>query len=97
MIFYAIFMAILSGKINKKPIYILYGIQWVLNVLWNPVFFYFHQDLIGLLIISGLTLIITYFIINYFSKMKWGILLIVSYFIWLLIATSLNAYIYMMN
>lgn len=98
MVCFAIYMAIAWKKIdNHTNLLILFALQWVFNVLWNPVFFKFNFVFLGLIIISILTLIIGVFIIKYNSQLKFASLLIAPYFIWLLIATSLNAYIYLKN
>ena len=76
---------------------ILYVIQWVLNVCWNPVFFYFHNGLFGLILIGLLTLTIGYILLEYRDEMKYLTALILPYFIWLLVATSLNGYILVKN
>jgi len=80
-----------------KLFYFLFAIQWILNVLWNPVFFRFHFVLIGLLIIIALTILVGWFTFWGFNKVGLSGLLLLPYFIWLLIATSLNAYIYLKN
>lgn len=98
MICFAIYMAKAYTEIDKtKSLIGLFGIQWVLNVVWNPVFFYFHNITLGLVIISALTIVIGLFVFNYKSTLKTYSLLIVPYFIWILIATSLNAYILINN
>ncbi len=98
MICFAIYMAFALEKVkNVKTLLVLFLIQWVLNVLWNPVFFYFHHVMLGLIIISALTILIAVFLFRYGAVLKLKSLLIVPYFIWLLIATSLNAYILLNN
>lgn len=100
MICYAFYMSALWNKSvqeERRTLLVLYSIQWMLNVSWNPIFFYFHQAGFGLVVIVALTLIIALFLFRYFSKNKLFTLLLVPYFIWLLIATSLNAYIYVYN
>jgi translocator protein len=98
MICFAIYMAFAYEKVkNTKALIALFSIQWVLNVLWNPVFFYFHQVMIGLIVISALTILIAVFLFRYWSDLKLKSILILPYFIWLLIATSLNAYILLNN
>lgn len=82
---------------DKKMLIILFAIQWILNVGWNPTFFYFHKAFASLLIISGLTILIGYILIYYWQSLKITSLLLAPYFVWLLIATSLNAYIYFKN
>jgi tryptophan-rich sensory protein len=71
-----------------------YGIQWVLNVAWNPVFFYFQKVDIGLLVIVGLLLIVLLITIKFSRIQKSWTLAIVPYVLWLFVATSLNAYIF---
>jgi benzodiazapine receptor len=71
-----------------------YGIQWVLNVAWNPVFFYFQKVDIGLLVIVGLLLSVLLITIKFSRIQKSWTLAIVPYVLWLFVATSLNAYIF---
>lgn len=98
MICFTVYMAIAWEKVfNVKFFLILFTVQWILNVTWNPTFFYAHNVLIGLIIISLLTLLIGYFLFVYASEMKLYSLLILPYFIWLLIATSLNGFIFIKN
>lgn len=98
MICFAIYMAFAYDKVkNTKALIALFSVQWVLNVLWNPVFFYFHQVTAGLFVISALTILIAVFLFRYRTDLKFKSILILPYFIWLLIATSLNAYILLNN
>ena len=98
MIAFAFYMSYLwSSKENKKIILVLYIIQLALNISWNPAFFLFHDVVSGLVIISVLTILIGYLLIKYYPALKLKSILIFPYFLWLLIATSLNAYIFFMN
>lgn len=98
MICFAIYMSYAWGKVlNTKTLIILFAIQWILNVTWNPTFFYFHNILIGLIIIGLLTILIGYLLMNCWSDLKLYSLLILPYLVWLIIATSLNAYILIKN
>jgi translocator protein len=98
MICFAIYMAIIYQIThNKKVLITLFSIQWVLNVLWNPVFFYFHQVGAGLIIIISLTIVVGAFLFRYGAAMKFKSLLVLPYFLWLIIATSLNLYIALEN
>ena len=98
MICFAIYMAhLVTTKTDRKIIIVLFGIQWVLNVAWNPVFFHFQAVIAGLITISLLTILIAYFLFRYKQDLKLKTLLILPYFIWLCIATSLNAYILFNN
>lgn len=98
MICFSIYMARLwSVTDDKRFLIILFSAQWVLNVAWNPTFFYFNKISAALVIISMLTILIGYFLIYYWPTMKLKSILIAPYFIWLLIATSLNGYIFLKN
>jgi tryptophan-rich sensory protein len=82
---------------NKKLLIQLFVLQFILNVVWNPIFFRYNQVLLGLFVITALTLLIWWFLIIYAPQLKWFSILILPYAIWMLIATSLNAYIWLMN
>lgn len=98
MICFAVYMAqLLSLHIEKKPILMLFGLQWVLNTAWNPIFFYGQQVLLGLICIVLLSLVVAYFFFKYQKMLKWKTVFIAPYLIWLCIATSLNAYILFNN
>lgn len=98
MLCFSVYMATLYTKTKSvKTIMILYAIQWMLNVAWNPVFFYFHKANIGLILIVCLTILVAYFLFNFRGDLKAYSIFILPYFIWLCIATSLNAYISLMN
>lgn len=98
MICFSVYMAYLWPLAENKALLIgLYSLQWVLNVSWNPTFFYLHQVLAGLIVISLLTALVGHFLFGYWSDLKAKSLLILPYFVWLLIATSLNGYIFLKN
>ena len=98
MLCFSGYMALLIVKLKSlKWALGLFSFQWLLNVGWNPVFFYYHQALAGLIIITLLTIIIGCFIFLYQRKMNYYSILIYPYFLWLLIATSLNGYMLFFN
>ncbi|MBI1287840.1 MAG: tryptophan-rich sensory protein [Flavobacteriales bacterium] len=98
MLCFTIYMTLAWEHVkNKRNLLILFGIQWVLNVFWNPVFFALHYVAPGLVIIMSLTLLVGYFLIGYLQELSWKVLFVVPYFAWLLVATSLNAYILLYN
>lgn len=98
MICYSIYMASLwSIAKNKNLVLSLFIIQWILNVGWNPAFFYYHNVLAALFIIVGLAFIVGFFLFHYWSELRLSSVLIIPYFVWLLIAISLNAYIQLKN
>lgn len=98
MICFSVYLSILWGKLeNKQTLLILFIIQWILNVGWNPTFFYYQNVVFGLLIIISLTILITFILFKYHSVLMNNTLYILPYFLWLLVATSLNAYIWINN
>jgi tryptophan-rich sensory protein len=99
MICYAFYLKSLieNVKSQSKTIYILYGIQWVLNIIWNPIFFYFQYDVLALLVISALQVVLIITFLRYFRVQHYYNLLLLPYLIWLFTAISLNAYIVFYN
>lgn len=98
MICFSIYMAkVWSATEDKRFLLLLYSAQWILNVGWSPVFFYYNKVLTALILISLLTVLIGFILFFYWKKLKLKSLLIAPYFIWLLIATSLNGYIFFKN
>jgi len=98
MICFAVFMTYAwQLNENRNLLIALFVLQWILNVSWNPVFFKYHQVLFGLIIIVLLAMLMGYFFFTYLPKLKVKTLLVLPYFIWLIIATSLNAYILIKN
>lgn len=98
MICFAIYMAhLLESNLDKNRIILLFSIQWILNVSWNPIFFYFQEILIGMISISLLTVIIVYTFFSYREELKIKSLFLMPYLVWLIIASSLNGYILFSN
>lgn len=98
MICFAVYMAFAWKDIrNRQRLFILFIIQWILNVIWNPVFFYYQLVTAGLVIITALTVVIAMFLFEFRNEMKARAWWSAPYFIWMCIATSLNAYILFYN
>ena len=98
MICFSIYLAKLFENQDSKFLRILFAVQLFLNVVWNYVFFNQHLVGLGLVIITLLTLLISYFFFKFrMDDMKRYKYLLLPYIMWLLIATSLNAYILLNN
>ena len=98
MVCFSFFMVSAWGVIENKQFFVgLFAFQWILNVAWNPVFFKFHQAGTGLILITALTILVGYFLIAFIPQLKSKSLLVLPYFLWLLVATSLNTYILAKN
>jgi len=97
MIFFSIYLMVLVKERGLKNIATLFGICWLLNVSWNPLFFKFHLVLPALVALLLLTIgIFTFFIRNWPTLGKRSMFLM-PYLVWLVIASSLNAYVLLNN
>ena len=98
MICFSIYLAYAFTQLqNTKRLRLLFVISLVLNISWNPIFFYRKETLLGLFVIALLTLVVWTITIMYRREMQLKSLLMLPYGIWLLIATSLNLYIVLYN
>ncbi|MDO9275994.1 MAG: TspO/MBR family protein [Lutibacter sp.] len=97
MICFSIYMAYLIQVKSNSNIWLLFFVQFILNISWNFVFFNQHLVLMGLLVIVLLTFLVGYFMLKFNKLMKQKTWLIVPYFIWLIVASSLNAYVFLNN
>jgi len=98
MICFSFYMAYALDVVKDKTnLLFLFALQFVLNVGWNPLFFRHHEVLWGLIVISTLLLLMCFFYFKYRNKVHSRSNLLVPYILWLVIATSLNAYIMIYN
>ena len=97
MICFSVYLGFFFNSIPKKRKRLLFGLQWMLNIGWSPLFFYFHSIGTALLCITLLTILIAYLMFNDWKEMKMKSLLLMPYLVWLIIATSLNSYILFYN
>ena len=97
MICFSVYMTFLYLKNPSNKVITLFVFQFLLNVAWNYAFFNQHLVAIGLALIIALTVIITIFLVTYLKAMKMKTILILPYFIWIGIASSLNLYILLYN
>ena len=97
MLCFSLYMAFLYVKIPSIKVKVLFLIQFILNVSWNYIFFNQHLVSVGLAVIIALTVAVATFMFTFKNDLKAKTLLILPYFIWLSIATSLNTYIVLYN
>lgn len=100
MLCFSFFMYYASNKLPANfttTFYILFALQFFLNILWNPIFFKCHFVTGGLIVIVMLTLLVAWFTYYGFKNFGWVGLCVTPYIIWLIIATSLNAYVLIKN
>jgi benzodiazapine receptor len=96
MICFSIFKTNLYEKNDGSynPIILL---SWFLNIIWNPLFFYLHWTWVSACVIILLTLVLGFLIHENRKRYKYQWLLLLPYFIWLNIATSLNLFTALVN
>jgi benzodiazapine receptor len=90
-----IFKIVQIKKSLNLTLYLFFA-QWVLNVVWNPLFFYFHWPILALVCL-GILLILILFLL---TIQEVGIslkILLLPYIIWLAIAFSMNLFIIIKN
>jgi len=75
----------------------LFAVQFILNLLWTPVFFYFKQPLPALFIIVLLLALIILTMIACRKVNKTSFLLLIPYVLWVSFATILNLSIVYLN
>ncbi len=97
MLCFSYYMAKLFILGDKKKVIVHFSIQFFLNVIWNYIFFNKHLIALGLVCILSLTFVVSIFMFNYKKTMGYTTLCILPYWVWLLIASSLNAYILIYN
>lgn len=90
------FGIIWEHRSKNKPLLVWFIIQYLLNIIWSPLFFYFHRiDLalydLGLLWFS---LLICMILAN---KLRNVLLLLLPYMLWVSFALWLNLSIYLKN
>ncbi len=100
MLCFSVYMWKLAGELKGKQLsalWFMFALQWVLNVLWNPVFFNWHLTGLGLAILLMLIIVLVFLQINFADAKPIYFITILPYLLWLLIALSLNLYVLIMN
>ena len=97
MVLFSVYMTFLVQLNRSKKVIVLFSIQFVLNVIWNYLFFNQHLINLGLLNILLLTVFMFYFLIAFKHSLKNKRFFVLPYCIWLVLASSLNLYIALYN
>jgi len=97
MILFSVYMTFLIQVNRSKKVLLLFSAQFVLNIIWNYLFFNQHLINLGLLNIILLTVLMFYFLIAFKDSLKNKRFYVLPYCIWLVLATSLNLYIALYN
>ena len=97
MILFSVYMTFLVQVNRSKKVIGLFSAQFLLNVIWNYLFFNQHLIALGLLNIIFLTILMFYFLLAFKDSLKNKRFYVLPYCIWLVLATSLNLYIALYN
>jgi len=76
---------------------VVFGVQFVLNVLWSFLFFGLKSPFLGLVDITLLWIMIAITIVLFHQVKKSAAYLLLPYIVWVSIATALNYAIYVLN
>lgn len=98
MVCYSAYLAFACEQLQKRWLFWgIYLLQWALNVAWNPLFFKYHWTGLALIDLLALTTVVYFSLLRFIPLNSWKAWLLLPYAIWVVIATSLNAYIVSMN
>jgi translocator protein len=75
----------------------VFGVQFVLNVIWSFLFFGLKSPLLGLADIIILWIMIATTIVLFYRVKKSAAYLLIPYIAWVSLATALNGAVYLMN
>jgi benzodiazapine receptor len=75
----------------------LFGIQLLLNAVWTPVFFHYHQLLEALVVILALLVAILLTTLSFWKISRFAAALMLPYLAWVAFAAALNYQIYGLN
>ncbi len=91
---FAVFMAVAVDRVPKRQeLLVVYGVLWLTNLAWNPIFFNWQLPWWGLVDIVAMTLLVAYLAFAYGRYLGMRVLWAMPYLIWISTATSLNAYV----
>jgi translocator protein len=76
---------------------VFFAVQLFLNALWTPVFFYFHQILLALIVILCLWVAILLATLRFWKAERFAAGLMIPYLLWITFACALNFEIYRLN
>jgi tryptophan-rich sensory protein len=85
-----------GGYINSAGFLYYFG-AWILNLSWSPLFFTYHRPDLSFFVIIFLMLLIAYTIYEFNKVSQLASYLLIPYLLWVVFATSLNAYIVRCN
>lgn len=99
MVCLSLYMSYYSNTSKKwHKILIIYGLQILFNITWNPIYFKFHWQKVGFINLMILLLILMImYRRTYTLNNTWIRFLLFPYIIWLCLAMSLNGFTMLFN
>ena len=98
LIFLALIIYVIKPTFkNKSWGFTLFFTQLILNFLWSPVFFYFHNIGMALAIVIIMDILATITIVEFLKISKTAGLILIPYLIWIVFATYINAGFFVLN
>ncbi len=85
-----------TNKLDNNTKYIYY-LQLIVNLIWPIIFFTLKQRFISLIWIILLAILVLLMIIKFYKKEKWVGLIQIPYLLWVLFATYLNLFFFILN
>lgn len=86
-----------TGDLYKINAISVFGVQYILNILWSYIFFGLRSPFFSLIEILAFWISIVYVIINFYRISKLAAYLLLPYLIWVSFATYLNYAIWVLN
>lgn len=86
-----------SNSLVDSEINFIYYLQLFVNALWSFFFFVFKWRLFAFFWIILLAILVIIMIIQFYSKNKLAGLLQIPYLLWIIFATYLNLFVYLLN
>ncbi len=98
LIIISLFIYIFKNSLqNKSSGYVYFIIQLILNLAWSPIFFYFKNIGLALIIVVLLDYFVILTIKRFYSVSKISAILLIPYLLWILFATYLNTAFLILN
>ncbi len=82
---------------NDKKLKIVFFLQLALNFLWSLLFFGLKSPLLGLIDVIALDLAVIATVILLFKYSRTASLLLIPYMAWIIFASLLNLFVYLLN
>lgn len=99
VLYFLMFVALALVVMAKAPfwVYMVFGLQFFLNVIWSPLFFGAHKVKEAFLVCTILTVLVLVNIFAFYHVVPFAGVLLVPYFTWLCFASVLNYEIMRLN